>query len=490
MYLLRIALIGDIFHTVSNMNDSLVFQNALADALEKRRDWLDRKEMNRLKEEFRILQASFTGLNQVLLKKGITHEDPYKNDVKMGDIQIPPEGPFSESEKIDQISIRLSNYENQLDFLVNFYQFSVDFLSMDRIKKIVALTKYFNWVQFTPNSQYINTRALAEIINMLKSGNDQLSSGLVADSIIHLEKSSKNIFKILKTVADYHRENYKLELRMRFLDEMSFDAATVISHKDASLLRIKRKFAEAMSDRPFYPELVEEVLKEDYSGEGQLLKDDLLKRLAIEEEKPDTQKQEESYKTVLLEGMRMLGTLSYTLEDILRKTDENSAIMEAGKNSFWDKVRRIVRQMLNKEDEALNYELEFLDTISGVSRRETVDYTQFRIEVERKARFLASIGNKTSSTVKKLNAADEDQLLSLLSRNLEELQSMHKTLTAFDEYFKSETDREDRNRIRGIKPELGGVKNAIVKANQKRHEYIAQKEEQEQMKRLGIKDEA
>jgi hypothetical protein len=32
------------------------------------------------------------------------------------------------------------------------------------------------------------------------------------------------------------------------------------------------------------------------------------------------------------------------------------------------------------------------------------------------------------------------------------------------------------------------VKNAIIKANQKRHEYIAQKEELEQMKRLGIGD--
>jgi hypothetical protein len=37
--------------------------------------------------------------------------------------------------------------------------------------------------------------------------------------------------------------------------------------------------------------------------------------------------------------------------------------------------------------------------------------------------------------------------------------------------------------MRGIKPELSAIKNGIVKANQKRHEYIAQKEEVEQMKR-------
>ena len=102
------------------MDDTLAFQNALADALEKRREWLDRSEMPRIKDEFRMLQSAFTGLHNVLLKKGILHEDPYKNEEKIGDLQIPPEGPFSETEKIDQISIRLSKYESQLDFLVNF----------------------------------------------------------------------------------------------------------------------------------------------------------------------------------------------------------------------------------------------------------------------------------------------------------------------------------------------------------------------------------
>jgi hypothetical protein len=47
-------------------------------------------------------------------------------------------------------------------------------------------------------------------------------------------------------------------------------------------------------------------------------------------------------------------------------------------------------------------------------------------------------------------------------------------------------DKEDRDKIRGIKPELGTIKNAILRANSKRHEYSAQKEEEEQLKRLGV----
>jgi len=64
---------------------------------------------------------------------------------------------------------------------------------------------------------------------------------------------------------------------------------------------------------------------------------------------------------------------------------------------------------------------------------------------------------------------------------------MHKTLSALDEFFKAEVNKEDRDKVRGIKPELATIKNAIVRANSKRHDYSAQKEEEEQLRRLGVK---
>jgi hypothetical protein len=77
-----------------------------------------------------------------------------------------------------------------------------------------------------------------------------------------------------------------------------------------------------------------------------------------------------------------------------------------------------------------------------------------------------------------------------LEKNIRETQMMHKTLTALDEYFKTSADRDVRERIKGIKPELGTIKNVIIRANAKRHEYGAQKEEEEQLKRLGVNPEA
>jgi hypothetical protein len=342
----------------------------------------------------------------------------------------------------------------------------------------------------SPNSNSTNTRTLAELLALIKSGNDSISTGITADAVQHLEKASKTIFKYLKEISDYHRENYKLEMRMRFLDAMKLDATTVFSKKEDTMRQIKRKFAENMSDRPFYPELVEEVLKEDYSGEGFSLRDELLKKLAVEEEKPKEVKNEVPFKSILMDGLRSLGLLNFTVDDAIRKLGENSDLLESARNTFWHKVRRIIRQMLHREAEDLFYEVEYIDSVTGASKVEKLNFTTFRTEVERKSRFLAAITNKSTSTAKRLEAATEDQILSVLSKNIEEMQSMHKTMSALDVFFKSETPRAERDRMRGIKPELSAVKNGIVKANQKRHEYIAQKEEVEQMKRLGIRGDA
>jgi len=371
---------------------------------------------------------------------------------------------------------------------MTFYQFSVDFLTLDRIKRISGLVKYFNWPQFSVNSQYINTRALAELVNMAKGGNDQLSTGLIVDSIQRLENATKNIFKILKDITDFHRQNYKLEARLRFFDALTLDRNNVFMKKDETMLIIKRKFAETMSDRPFYPELFDELLKENYGAEGETLKSELIKRLSIPEEPKTKKKAEQSFRPILIDSIRSLNGLSHILSDTIIKLDENKLVLDSEQNGFWQKVRQLILKMLNKDLEEVFYDIEYLDPVLGTTKTEKLDFGAFRLELDKKARYLASLSSRTSSLMTKLEQASEDQLLSILSKNLEELQKFHRTLSALDEFFKSEVSKENREKIRGIKPEISAIKNAIVKANQKRHEYIAQKEEQEQLKKLGIQD--
>lgn len=472
---------------IDKMETTARFSTKVMEALQAHKAWLDRVEMPRLKDEFRLFQSSFTSLYTVLLKKGILHEDQYRNEAKIAEIEIPSESPFAENDRIDQMSIRLSNYQLQLDFLVNFYTFGVDFLNMERIKRLLSLTKYILWTQPSANSPNVNTRSLIELVSLVRGGNDQLSTALLGDAFTQLDRTSKNIFKYLKEVSDYHREAYKLELRLRIFDNMPLDASRVFTHHDETIKQIKHRFAEAMAGFPFYGELVEDILREDASAESAQLQADVLKRLAVPEEKPQSAAANMSFRHLLTEGIRILGSLYEIVNDAYRKILDNSAMLEASRNSFWDKVRRLVNQMLNREGKAIVYELEFFDPVTTSSKTEEINFTQFMEDMERKMRMLSALGNRNSQVWKRLDAVDDEQLLNALVKNIDDTQALTRILVALDVFFKSEMPREERERVRGIKPEISAIKGSIMTANQKRHEYIAQKEEQAQLKRLGIK---
>jgi hypothetical protein len=460
------------------MADNNEYIQVLSNAINVRREWLEHSELAKLKEELRIFQTAFSSLYSIYLKKGLIHEDPYKHEAKMGEIQIPETGSFPDVERVEQLSIRLSNYDNQLDFLVNFYQFSVEFLSLDRIRRILGLVKYIDWLRFTPDSQSPNTRAVAEITNQIRIGGDPLSVSVISESLQHLTKTTTTILSYLKLLSDFDREAYKLELRTAVIGTLSPAEASQISS-------IKKKFLSVMSGRAFYPDLVEEVIREDSSREGPALREKVLKSLEIEEKKNQTVKPAVSYKTILIEGIQIIGSVAVTLNEIGGKFDENEVLLENQKNTLWEKIKQLMQQVLNRDPPPVMYDVEYTDNVRGVAVREKINFDNFRSDMDRKARNLAAVSVRGNATGQ-LAAMQEGQLIQFLEKSIREVQALHKTASALDDFFKAEVERE---KVKGIKPELAAVKNAIVRANQKRHEFSAQKEEEEQLRRLGINSE-
>jgi hypothetical protein len=282
----------------------------------------------------------------------------------------------------------------------------------------------------------------------------------------------------LKILSDYQREAYKLALR---------DVTSGMSQSDATnIQQIRKKFAQTKAGTPFYPDLVEEVIKEDYSKEGPVLRDDVLKKLQIAEKKQKEVKVQVSFKGTLIEGIQGLGGTAGTFSEIAAKLDENHTILENEKQGFCYQLKLFFQRMLNREPDAIIYEVEYMDPVKAIPIREKVNFLTFRGDLDRRIRMLSPMGARGTATTK-LEAMQEDQLEGFLERNIKDLQSLHKTLSALDEFFKAEVKKEDREKIRGIKPELATIKNAVLRANSKRHEYTAQKEEEEQLKRLAVK---
>jgi hypothetical protein len=321
---------------------------------------------------------------------------------------------------------------------------------------------------------------MVELVNQARAQKDQLSINILGDSLITLNRSTGTIMALLKKISDYNREAFKAEIREKVTASMPPETPPTVQ-------AIRKKYAAASPGRPFYNELAEELIREDYSKDGEALRERILKQFSMPDEKPKDIKPQISYKSFLIEGLFAIGSVSAMLSDIIPKLDENAEILENSHKTFLQKVRKLFQQMLNKGPEALIYNIEYVDPVRQVQIKEKLNFTTFHAELERKAKVLFNISTR-GMAVSKLEGLEESQLLGLLEKNIRDIQTMHKLLGALDEYFKAAADQEDRNKIRGIKPELSTMKNALIKANQKRYEYNAQKEEEEQFKKLGITD--
>jgi hypothetical protein len=331
-------------------------------------------------------------------------------------------------------------------------------------------------MNLTPDSKAPNTRVFAELTANAKSGGDPLTLNIIGESITKLPKCTTSIMKILRDITAYYKESYKLNVR---------NAIKGMQAAEANPLNIKKKMASVMSGTPFYQEFIEELIREDYSKDGPDLREAVIQSLKVAEEKKKAEKPKVQYKDILLAGIRAVGSASAMLAEIVPKIDENETILENQKKGFWEKIKKLLRTMTNADPEELIYELQFFDQTKGTETREHLNFRMFRAEVDKKIKIFAGM-NGQGALITKLKAMTEEQVLAYLERAIRDLQNTHRTLTALDEFFKSSVSREERSQIKGIKPELASVKNCFVKANQIRHEYSAQKEEEEQMKRLGV----
>jgi len=451
------------------------YRDTLAQALLARKDWLEKSELSRLKDELRTFQISYSVLYNMFLKKKLINEDPYKQESKISELAVPEVGPFNEAKRLEQVSLRLASYDSQLDFLVNFYQFAVDFLTLERIRKIAGLVRFIDWLNLTPDSKSPNTKVFAELTNNAKTGGDSITLSVIGESLTKLPKCTAAIMGILRDLTAYHKETYKLGIR---------NAVTNIQSSD-NALSIKKKMNSALPGVPFYQEFIEELIKEDFSGDGPAMKEAVLKSLKVAEEKPKAAKPKTSYKDILISGIQALGNSASVLNEIAQKVDENQTVLENQKKGLWDKLRQILRAMVNSNPEEVVYELQFIDQATGSEVWENLNFIQFRIDLDKKVKIFGRMAGQ-GPFIAKLKTMTEEQVFTYLDRAIRDLQAVHRILTSLDEYFKSSVPREERDQIKGIKPELASVKNCFVKANQIRHEYSAQKEEEEQMKKLGI----
>jgi len=467
------------------MEENTDFSYMLETALQKYRTSLERKDLQKLKEQFRFYHNSFKSLYDVLIQKGLLNTDPYKHEHKISDVTIPPSGPMNESEKKDTLSQRLSLFESILEFLNNYYQFQVDNLTLPNVKQLAELVNYIRWSKFSQSSANLNTRVLTEIVRRLSPAHDNLAASIANDSIRQLAKQSSIILGILKKVSVYQRERYKYDFRLQLFNSMHLTPEAIESKREEVVRSIKNQFPKQMPGTPYYTELIEEVLTEESGSSAGLQQQETLKRLKIEQEQKE-KKAPASFKPVLMEGIRLLSTAATPLEQAIQKLKINSQLIENRTLTFGEKFRRWLFNIVQKDEDQRIYEIEYIDPQTVTSKTIRLNFDKFIDDMQKKARIAAALGNRMGTTYQKLEQSDDERIYKVLSSTISDLQIYLIRLPALDTYFKSETTRSQRALIKGIKLEISALKNTVIKANQKKHEYVARKEEAEQLKKLGI----
>ena len=147
-----------------------------------------------------------------------------------------------------------------------------------------------------------------------------------------------------------------------------------------------------------------------------------------------------------------------------------------------ERLRQWLLHLLGQKDAGRLYEVEYPDATSGSPRMERISFPDFTEEARKRLALLAQLA--TPGGVARLEAAAEPALLEFVDRLLSDLFLLHRRMAALNAAFQSRAATGKKTDIKGIRLELVAVKNSIVKANQRRHEYAARRDEREQLNRL------
>jgi hypothetical protein len=427
-------------------------------ALGKRQEWLSLTRMLELKAKFSEFRTVFSTLYAALLQKHSLVKDPYKAEAPVSELKMPETSSFFEPKKRKAFSQRLAEYDNQLEYVTAFCDFSVETLNPNTIKVLKAIIWFIEWKNLSLTSPSPNTQAMAEIFLALRknAANKTMLTNLET-CFDALYDNASCIDGILDEVGDYQREAYKDRIRSSITADID-DVAT--------LDFISRRFSAAFPGEIFYTGLVQELLNEDYSPNAQIIREGVLAKLAVPEHEAPVIGESQAFKSTLIEGLQTLGSTGDTFHKIIAKMGYNHGVYRRRKKSLGESIGVFFAVLFKRKLTADFYECEIADSV--ISKVEIINHYLFIEELAKKAKELRAI--TTGRHTAKLEKMDEPELFRYLNGNIRDIQRYYRLLTALDRFFKTKVEAKHRHHIKGIRPELSTIKNALSKAIVK-HEY-------------------
>lgn len=465
------------------------FSNELQSALTAKMTWFNTERLQELIVQYRLLQTCVGNIFDTFVKKSIIVPDPYRLDKKISDIEVPDTEVFSDTDMPKIFGARFSDYNTTLDYICTYFRFSVENITIPQVKKLIDFNKFIDWDNVTSNNPKINTRSLSSCLASAKSGAPGVIQSMLNDGVTKCAQATKAINVILNELGQFQREVYKGELRSNLCEHPDFNKEAAYSSPDAELAEFKRLYTRVMGKRVFYNDLVSEIIEEDQGPDKEKKQAAVLAKLQIVVPQKAQEKKQKgpNSKELLMTTVMAVAAFGPTFIQLHDKLTENFNLYYMKKKSFINSLISLFKKAFHIKEKDHICLVTIKDPKTGSEKVQKINVTDFLIELTKKERIYAGIGNKGPEFAK-IQSSTEDSILAFVNKQISEVQSDFTIINALDNMFKTETDISNRAKIKGMQIELSALRNSLINANKKRGEYASVREEIEQMKRLGIKD--
>ena len=476
------------------MDNIKKFNEELKLIVEQRIQYLDSDLLVKTKESFKLFFHAYNAVFQLLLKKALIKEDPYKHEYKITEISMPSTTAFSESDKEAEMGIRLSFYNTQLEYVYSHYLFTCDYLSNKRIKLLKNLLSYIDWDLVSETSENLITRIIAVMLRKIRQGSDQIAISLINTSATQISSTKKILFTNLDAVRDIHNESYKLLVRQKIIENPNISKYASSNSADSTLSVIKKKFSDSLVDQPFLPELIKEILDEEFSPDSPIVKKTLMAKLSafkneLQQRKEKTMVKKQPSINMLLNAALSICTVSGHIKAVIGKLESNFEILSQPQGSAF--MKWLQKTLNANKKQSKIFDIEYLDDNSGIKKMERLDAN---VIMQKYQALLPGLNSeKVKSDFSAIGALEEREkyLTSYVDDYNKKLRSFIQQVDGIDKYTKNAAKKQKipQNQIKGSLVEINTIKNTIIKSKQQYHEYIAGKEEYNQLKSLEKKPE-
>lgn len=472
------------------MDDLQAFHKQLSEAIPVKSESLEKSTVVKLREHLQGFEASVSSMYRFLIDKGLMQSDPYKSERTVTEIQIPSSDPFTEADASSEISVRFSQYVSQWEFLVKIFHISIANLSLRKIKRLMDLLDWIRWTDFSQNSTLQVTRSVSQIVSQVSKMNDPMAGKIINSSASHLRELTLAIRKELKVLSEFLRETYKWKVREEVVSGMTIDAERYARNTGDILNNVKFEITHQARKMGWYKELVQELLEEDFGKDAPALRNAVLEKLKIAEQKKKKTTRKGPDDTMLLMGVaERMARCGEPVRSALIKMSENSRTIQERKRSFGERLSDIFSTLFHRSDSAVVYDITIKDAVTGSVRHESLDYAKFAGIAMKRARTLQELQDPGSATYTNAKAAGPEKLTNYITRFLAEVKGIHRRLEGLEAYFKSNNVApEIRDTMKTTGLSLKNLKAGISDTLKSFNEYKVGKEEREQLIKLGIDD--